>query len=439
MSGSSLPKWFVLLRRALARFHIRVAGAVSRQDCLIVQLEHREQELTVNICHAALNRPYYLRTGRFHITYRGSDPPGPAGEKVLARLAGILTRMEHGLPRMLRLQEAFGAPADRDPDLPFFCTVETSLPDTGEPMAEAMIRLTARCNQNCPFCSGERVHREPGLDEIAGCLADLSGRFGHLMATVTGGEPTLSPVFGDCVAMLAGMDTVNRLQIQTNGVAFSDQARLAGLPPTAKLHFFISLHATQETVYDRCTGTRGQFGRAMQGITNIAAAGHQIILNCVVSTLNIDHIPDYTRALPQMPPHALPLTLHFSALICPERNPAARDYLVRYPSLTRRLEKAVVRAGQAGIRVSPLQSSTHAAIPPCFVAQALRNYGGKAFDMAGVRIGREGDDTQAWAKSEACGRCRYDRRCMGVPGAYARRFGLDELNPVRDILAQKAP
>ena len=34
-------------------------------------------------------------------------------------------------------------------------------------------------------------------------------------------------------------------------------------------------------------------------------------------------------------------------------------------------------------------------------------------------------------KAEACRTCRYDPYCPGVLGAYARRYGLDELVPVR--------
>lgn len=452
MTQSSFPNWFVFLRRALERFDIRVADAANRDDRLVMSLEHRKETVTAHIRHAAPDSPHYLRTRRFHITYHGNAVPGPAGERALARLAGILTRMEHRLPRTLDLPgpRRRDTPPDREAGSPFFfCTVEKSRPnpghttaDTGRTMAEAMIRLTARCNQQCPFCSGERVHREPELPEIRACLTDLGGRFGHLMATVTGGEPTLSPNFSECVAMLARMDMVNRVQIQTNGVGFSDSACLAGLTPDRKIHFFVSLHATRESVYNRCTGTTGQFNRAMQGIVNIAAAGHPIILNCVVSSLNIDHIADYTKGLPDMTaaglaigPAAGPasgLTLHFSTLICPEHNPAARDYLVPYPLLAHRLEKAVAMAGRDGIRVSPLQSSTHAAIPPCFVSPELRDDGGKAFDMDGVRVGR-GNGARPWAKSDTCGQCRYDLRCMGVPGAYARRFGLDELTPVRKI------
>jgi ATP/maltotriose-dependent transcriptional regulator MalT len=50
--------------------------------------------------------------------------------------------------------------------------------------------------------------------------------------------------------------------------------------------------AAESVVYDRCTGTEGQLPLAVRGIQNLLAAGHAVTLNVVVSSANLDHLPE---------------------------------------------------------------------------------------------------------------------------------------------------
>ena len=185
-----------------------------------------------------------------------------------------------------------------------------------------------------------------------------------------------------------------------------------------------------EATYDSCTGTHGMLSRALAGIEALQSRGDRPVLSCVVCSLNAEGLTSWVEAVAGRLPGPPAPVLHFSITLCPEHRPEARGVLVRYTALGVALAEATDRATELGLEVEPLQSSTHAAIPACMVDRRLQGRAGPAAHPEPHEVGLEGEG-RPWVKASRCRSCSATGACLGVPAAYADRFGLDELTPDR--------
>jgi len=306
---------------------------------------------------------------------------------------------------------------------------ERVVPGEEIPHIEILVRMTTRCNQNCPFCSAPPEREDPTDDEVLSLVDRVleSGRCA--LFSLTGGEPTLRNDLPQILQRALASPKITELQVQTNAVMLAQPERLDGYPDDPRLRFFISLHATEDAIYDRMTGSTGQFPRAVEGIRNIVSRGYPVILNCVVNRDNVDHLNDLVSSIPELFPGSEP-TLHFSVTMCPEHREKAPDVLVPYSELAPKLLAAVETARQVGVEHAPLQSSTHASIPACLVPQAASQEPPSHRPKLGEHETGYEDLDKLWVKAARCRDCRMDPWCLGLPRPYVRRFGLDELKPL---------
>jgi pyruvate-formate lyase-activating enzyme len=381
----------------------------------------------------------WRRTGRLVLGYDGAGDPGPEALRWLELVHALLSRMERSLPEGLA---GFGVVAVREgppeellASLFPFVTVERSAPaahrggraQPGEGV-EVLVRTTSRCNQACPFCSAPE-HAEPTGEVLRACFRAVADLLPGALLSLTGGEPTLRPGFLDEVRAALEALPGGQIQIQTNAVRFAAALDPAALAADPRLRFFVSLHALDEAIYDRCTGTRRQLGKALAGIRRLLAAGHAVTLNTLVCRENVEHLEAFVRKVPRTFVGARRPALHFSVLICPEWNPRAAESLVRYGDVVSVLRRAARAARALGLDLLPLRSSTHAVLPACVLPA------GERAQRAAYRIGAHEtgyeDPSRPFVKASRCRGCRETPRCLGVPRAYARAFGLDELRPIR--------
>jgi pyruvate-formate lyase-activating enzyme len=314
-----------------------------------------------------------------------------------------------------------------------FITVERSLVTENLPysrlgeIVEVLVRATSRCNQACPFCSAPH-HDDPDPEILWACLRAVNDLLPGAMLSLTGGEPTLRPAFLQELeaALRLGF---RRIQIQTNALRFADKIDPASIPKDERLAFFVSLHALDPQVYDRCTATRGQLPRALDGTRRILEAGHSVVVNTVICRDNVGHLEEMVRGFGDAFPGDNRPVLHFSVLICPEYNPEAAGHLVRYSEVLAVLDRAMQAAREAGLEMQPLLSSTHASLPACLLDQKSRKTGRHIYRIEPHETGYE-DFSRPWVKARACRDCRETEHCLGVPRPYAERFGLDELAPI---------
>ncbi len=390
----------------------------------------RDRSLEVTLTRGT-EAPCFATVSGISIRYRGTAETNE--KRALAVLTRLLKGLAARIPDDLESNHRRGLetmPPHRALAFAFpYCTAERGVGNDGEVrIDEVLIRLTGRCNQECPFCSAPPPLSDPPPSSIEHLLDILDTTAPTATVTLTGGEPTLRKDLADLVrrALAPGRD----VEIQTNAVRLADPSRIARYPESSHLRFFVSLHALDEAVYDRCTGTTGMMPRAIEGIRNLQARGHPIVLSVVASKWNAALLEETVESVAELftgPP--LP-SIHFSSTLCAERRAAeAERCLIRYSELSTLLEAAYERARKLGLHPEPLLSSTHAAIPACFLKPRFRRRTGP-LPLLETQGAETSPDDFGWRRGPRCGECSFSPACPGVPAAYAARFGLDELNPI---------
>ncbi len=426
--------WGDLLRRAGAP----VTGVAAGDGELTVELHDGAGALAavVRVVLKDVEGRHYRATERYGYRY---SAPGPVDAALQARIdlvVGVLARIEGRLPA------DWARPGSGDPARAFahrfpFASVDRSRGADGADEAQVLVRLTPRCNQDCPFCSAPEC-AEPSDAEIDACVRAAAVEFPGCLLTLTGGEPTLRGTFDALLATALTLPGVGGVQVQTNAVTFARPGAVERLPSDPRLLFFVSLHAVDEGLYDRITRTTGQLPRALEGLRALVRAGHRVIVNAVVGVANAAHLADLVSALPGLLQGLASPPVHVSVLMCPPHRPGAQEWLLPYEDLVPLLDRAVEAAAAAGVPMSPLVSSTHASIPPCFVSPsqraAMRNRPVVSREESGYE-----DASRPWVKAAACRSCEADAHCLGVPAAYAHRFGLRALRPFGTATTESAP
>ncbi len=432
MASSSQLRWLEQLHQVFTRVGVPAQDIVLAGEALHIDLASTpEHHLRVQVRPRRADRKGFATTRRFVVGYQGpGNLPAPV-RRDLERLASVLARIESRLPE---LDGAGGYFVTTPPWEERFrrlfpcCTVERSRAGP-ETITEVMVRATSACNQKCPFCSAPD-HEPPSPAVMRSLLREVPQAFPNAMLSLTGGEPTLRPTFPEELEIALQTPGIGHVQVQTNAVAFASKLDPSTIVPHRKLSFFVSLHALDEAVYDKCTGTAGQLPLATRGLVQLARSGHRVTVNCVLTSANVNHLPDYIRGLRKLLPPSDRADLHLSTLICPEWRPGVEAFLVPYTALVERLRNALAVAREVGLEVQSLRSSTHASMPPCLLDPEERDRDPHRPLVLDHETGSI-DDGRPWVRAPACTRCVEVPHCLGVPRAYALRFGLDELRPIR--------
>jgi hypothetical protein len=426
----SQPEWLEDLARLAAGAGFAVQGARACDGVLTLGIVGRSgASLTADVVPLAPGGRYWARTARFGLRHHGGAPSSDQAE-ALARLARVIRAVEARWPPALAVDD----PVVDRAGAPVHFTVETGTAGAMR-WTELLLRLTARCNQACPFCSGPPDHPDADPGRLRPWLDEVLPGLERPAVTLTGGEPTLWPGLPDLVRWLLPRKEVVEVRIQTNAVSFARADRVDACPADPRLVLFVSFHAARADLYDACTGSTGQFDLAVAGIRNLLGAGHRLTLNLVANRHNAPHLADFVEAIPALFRGPRLPRLHFSITMCPEHRAEAPAWLVRYGDLSPRLHRAAVRARELGMECDSLLSSTHASIPACLVPEGARARdarGGKGHAVPELRAGETGLDgaMRNWVKAPACERCSQTRWCLGLPRPYAARFGTGELRPI---------
>lgn len=426
--GSPGPAWTGRLADLLRRAGVSVRRVSAADGELAIELagDAGEATATIRVVPRAAGGPNYKATERYGYRYRTPGPETPASMRRIDLVIAILVRLESRLPDDWTRMDTAGTTRSFAHRFPF-ASVDRSLGDDGRAEDQVLVRLTPRCNQDCPFCSAPDC-AEPDDGSLAGCIEAAAAEFPGCLLTLTGGEPTLRRGWETVLTRALTLPGVGGVQVQTNAVAFATPDAATRVGPDPRLLWFVSLHAIDEALYDRITRTQGQLPRALDGLRALLAAGHRVIVNAVVGSANAAHLADLATRLPGLL-QGLPLPqLHVSVLMCPPHRPASEEWLIPYEDLVPLLERAVDAAASSGLPMSPLVASTHASIPPCFVSPEQRARMHRRPMLSAGETGYE-DPSRPWIKSRVCRSCEADPTCLGVPAPYARRFGLAGLRP----------
>lgn len=313
----------------------------------------------------------------------------------------------------------------------------------GKDGPQSLLRVTAACNQRCPFCFVPLTGRGADWADIKRKLEALALRpdfRGQL--TLSGGEPTLDPRLPG-ILEAARKRGFRRIGLQTNGVLLSKPGLIERLTKLGVANYLVSFHSHKPRVYDRITATRGQYRRAVEGLARLVrarggGADFDVTVNVVVNAWNYRHLPglaDFLGGLGAGLPKNQGLEVYFSMMneAGHLKVPAWAIDLSRAAPFLRR---GVERCRRWGLRVSSFGGES--GFPPCLLDDPKRHAMERELPQERVRYAEDFSQeagSVGRAKHPACRRCPYDGRCLGVPAPYARLFGLGALRVPVDVSA----
>jgi len=308
-----------------------------------------------------------------------------------------------------------------------------NIPDAAPVTARsaALFRFGEQCNNHCPMCSNTG---DPGLffhrtDELLR-RADFLHGHGFRRVVVTGGEATIHPGFWTVIERLLGHGMV--WDINTHGRTFSDRTFTRRAVANGLRRAIVSLHSHQPAASAAIFGAgEAAHHETVAGIEQLADAGVRVMLNCVLTYLNRDHLVAYLRWGSERFGGRVAFKFCFPSTIGKGGQWTGIGG-IRYRDVRETMRDLRALAARLNARIF------FEAFPHCIIGDPnLVNLGRSAFGESHYLDDASGDRVYAMrhieaelsAFGEACRRCAALRRCAGVPRAYAERYGVDELTP----------
>ena len=325
--------------------------------------------------------------------------------------------------------KSLGSAPDLRPQL-FKRLIPDDAPVTRE--SAVLFRFGEQCNNHCPMCSntGEAALFFHPTDELLRRAAFLQSR-GVRRVVVTGGEATIHPGFWSVVERVAACGMT--WDANTHGRSFSRPGFARRAVETKLKRAIVSLHSFHPQTSAAIFGATSEepHYETVTGIDRLLEAGVEVMLNCVLTRLNLSEIEGYLQAgYERFGP-----TVAFKFVF-----PSTIGNGAQWPGVTT-LRYSDVRDSVR--RIWALGAQMHLRVffesfPNCILKDPNAvNLGRSAFgethyldDATGDRVySMRHIEAEFSAFGEACRHCTVARRCSGVSLEYAKRYGVDELRP----------
>ncbi len=366
--------------------------------------------------------PGWFQGNHFTASYRGMpdgrDPTKDPGLGPLVRqLQGLLAHEDKsGGAKWSALSDSLEA-SDRFRGISDHTFVEVG-PD------EAIVRLGFRCNQRCDFCWQDRTWPEPPSEFYSTWIREL-GDGGCGVITFSGGEPTIHrELFGLLeLAKSYGM----RLRLQTNAVQLAKDGFAQRLADAGVELLFVSFHSHIPEVSDAMTRAPRTAVRTQAGIRKALEAGIAVELNCVVEKRNYEHLKGHAEFIVEhfaSVPNGRLIGLHYSHPCAAYEREIWTEHLIPLSAVQPNLIGAVKVLGDANVRATAIGTC---GFPPCIAKQAPKVL------LSLDRSQHNEGDVSGRFFPEPCGRCAFQKHCLGVRREYFETFGTDGLAPFDEM------
>jgi MoaA/NifB/PqqE/SkfB family radical SAM enzyme len=307
--------------------------------------------------------------------------------------------------------------------------VAEDAPVTGR--STALFRFGEQCNNHCPMCSntGDAALFFHSTEELLRRAAFLH-RAGFRRVVVTGGEATIHPGFWTIIEQLAASGMV--WDTNTHGRTFAQPGFARRAVATGLERAIVSLHshdaATSAAIFGASEAAHHE---TVAGIERLVEAGVAVMVNCVLSRLNLSQIEDYLQAGYQRFGHGVAFKFVFPSTIGKGGQWSAIATL-RYGEVREPVRRLRELAARLQLRV------LFESFPNCVIDDPdAVNVGRSGFgethyldDATGDRVyAMRHIEAELSAFGEECRTCAAARRCPGVAHEYAKRYGVDELTP----------
>jgi pyruvate-formate lyase-activating enzyme len=315
-------------------------------------------------------------------------------------------------------------------------SVPEDLPVTAK--STALFRFGEQCNNACPMCSntgeaGLFFHPTAELLRRAAFLRQA----GFRRVVVTGGEATIHPGFWTVIDDLAAHRVA--WDINTHGRSFADP-RFARRAVDAGLErAIVSLHALDPATSAAIFGTgETAHHETVAGIERLLEVEVAVMVNCVLTRLSLDQLENYLREGHRRFGRVVTFKFVFPSTV--GKGGQWSGIALRYGEV-----RAHVRRLRA-LALELRQPIVFESFPNCIVEDPhATNLARSAFGESHYLDDASGDRVYAMRHIEAelsafadtCRACAALRRCSGLPLGYAKRHGVDELEPFPT--AERAP
>lgn len=158
--------------------------------------------------------------------------------------------------------------------------------------------ITHRCNLTCKMCGIWRYGNKKEELELAQVqeMARKMARLGVVQVSIGGGEPYASEILEDAAGAFVDAGLVTR--VLTNGVGVSE-ARIRATVERGVRSFSISLDSMNPGRFDEICEKQGSWDEAVRTMALVSrlVKGTDGLpsINCVVSNLNLEELPDIVK------------------------------------------------------------------------------------------------------------------------------------------------
>ena len=411
-----------LLRRALARAREAAVSLRFERDRPVVPCVFTDAEGLAGLFLPGAGLPAERRRGPCAECLHAGECVGPTAAQRLFAHGGRVRPVTDRRSALVALHHGH---SDGFDSADAAMSVLMQRGEDGEVSCEqVVIRVTERCNQRCPFCWVALGAAHVPADVIRAQI-DRATALAPRSVAISGGEPTLLPDLPDLVARLRE-STPAKISLQTNAVRLARRAEdgrtlAAALREAGLAEAFVSLHAHEPALYDRCTGTHGQLPSALEGIRAALEAGLEVVVNHVLSTLNLAELPAFARFLATTFDRRAVLNLSLAHPMS-DRLAKFATLVPRLSDLEAPLREALEWCLEAGMPFSGLGALC--GVPPCLLDADVRIFGPlpERVDAA---------SHPDFEKGPQCAGCALRSRCMGLRSYHVRLHGFDDLRPIR--------
>jgi hypothetical protein len=307
-------------------------------------------------------------------------------------------------------------------------TVPDGAPVTAR--STALFRFGEQCNNHCPMCSntGEAALFYHSTDELLRRAAFLHD-CGFRRVVVTGGEATIHPGFWTIVEQLAAYGMA--WDTNTHGRSFAKPGFAERAVATGLRRAIVSLHSLHPPTSAAIFGaSEAAHHETVEGIERLLAARVAVMVNCVLTELNVAELEQYLQLGATRFPGATFKFVFPSTIGKGGRWPGVAT--LRYDAVRETVARLRALGAQLDVRLF------FESFPSCLLGDAAAvNLGRSAWGESHYLDDATGDriytmrhiEAELSAYADVCRQCTALRRCPGIAREYVKRHGVGELMP----------
>ena len=308
-------------------------------------------------------------------------------------------------------------------------------------VTKTSLLLGYQCNNNCRFCycQNKKEQHRPMSTEQAKKELEKGYERGSDYVDFLGGEPSIRKDITELVKYAKEIG-FEEIAMTTNGKMFSYRDFAEEIVDAGLNHVIFSLHGHRPEIHNFLVRDSNGFQLLKEGVRNLVGVKPDLYVcyNTVINTRNIENL------------HRIPETGNGFV----ERDIDAIEFIFPHPKggawenfeqVVPRLEK-VNEPVKKAINNAEKEGYDHIVgryIPYChmngveeFVSETMA----RENEMSEQHVGPEFKNLDVESsrvksgkvKAERCKECVYDDRCEGVWREYAKKRGLEELEPVKE-------